>query len=124
MSEKQSTPAEEAGFLIEKLYECIDDEDSSYYVKGNIYRFEEDDGSEMPWFVPYKEYKLPKSDIENIAIPLENLKPYNPENTAIRHKWADEIRGELLSEGLYESASAVTEIIKEQSKFIKYKGVN
>ena len=78
------TTATDRGFEIGKLYRVINDENSSYYKKGMVVEFLEDDASDTPWFVyvsgPIGEslrYKPKKP----IVIPLDHLVPVETPKT-------------------------------------------
>ena len=77
------TIATNRGFEIGKLYRVINAENSSYYKKGMVVEFLEDDASVAPWFV-YVSGPIGESRRYNpqqrIAIPLEHLVPVENSN--------------------------------------------
>ena len=77
------TIATDRGFEIGKLYRVINDENSSYYKKGMVVEFLEDDHSAGPWFA-YVSGPIGKSLRYNpqrrIAIHLEHLVPVKNSN--------------------------------------------
>lgn len=78
------TTATDRGFEIGKLYRVIKDDNFSYYKKGMVVKFIQDDTSDAPWFV-YASGPIGESILyrpgKRIAILLEHLVPVETPKT-------------------------------------------